>query len=119
MGNVLTKPSASSNSGPVSEAISVAGWERCSPDVVISALRLIALAAQAHVCTLTWPQVREDEPDALDAGKKILIEQRRPALDQNRIPDFSATVCISLSPRPERLTSRILSFGSVVASLAA
>jgi len=35
------------------------------------------------------------------------------------IPDFSATVCISLSPRPERLTSRILSFGSVVASLAA
>jgi len=68
MGNVLTKPSASSSSGPVFEAISVAGWERCSSDVVISALRLTALAAQANVCTLTWPQVRENEPDALDAG---------------------------------------------------
>jgi hypothetical protein len=38
---------------------------------------------------------------------------------QNVIPDFSATVCISLSPRPERLTSRILSFGRVGASLPA
>ena len=28
-------------------------------------------------------------------------------------PGFSATVCMSLSPRPERLTSRILSLGRV------
>jgi DNA-binding PucR family transcriptional regulator len=68
MANVLTQPSASSTSGPVSEAITVAGWERCSPDVVISALRLIALAAHANVCTLAWPQVSENEPEALDAG---------------------------------------------------
>ena len=32
------------------------------------------------------------------------------ARHQNWIPDFSATVCMSLSPRPERLTSRIASF---------
>ena len=35
------------------------------------------------------------------------------------MPDFSATVCMSLSPRPERLTSRIWSFGSRGAIFAA
>ncbi|MPN02541.1 hypothetical protein SDC9_149757 [bioreactor metagenome] len=41
------------------------------------------------------------------------------ARHQKTIPDFSATVCMSLSPRPERLTSRILSLPSVGANLAA
>ena len=38
---------------------------------------------------------------------------------QNLMPDFSATVCMSLSPRPERLMSRIWSFlmrGAILAA---
>ena len=52
-------------------------------------------------------------------GQRPCRNTRRGREDQNWMPDFSATVCISLSPRPDRLTSRTLSFGGVGASLAA
>src|SRR5690606_19270842 len=45
--------------------------------------------------------------------------QRAVLLQSNFNPMRWATVCISLSPRPDRLASTILSLGSVAASLAA
>src|SRR4029434_11254201 len=50
-----------------------------------------------------------------DAGLRLGVGERLEAtLDsrhQSFFPERSATVCMSLSPRPERLTRRIASFG--------
>src|SRR6185503_7018810 len=89
----------------------------------------IGFAAQAVrvvpvILTETIRRVRDDEIHARlghagDAIEEISVDERRARVAQSWIPDFSATVCMSLSPRPERLTSRIPSSGSVGASFAA
>src|SRR5207237_6320659 len=49
-----------------------------------------------------------NEPLALRLGERL--ERALDARHQSFLPERSATVCRSLSPRPERLTSRIASF---------
>src|SRR6476659_11475663 len=50
-----------------------------------------------------------DERLALRPGERL--EAALDARHQSFFPERSATVCMSLSPRPERLTSRTASFG--------
>src|SRR6185436_5975183 len=50
-----------------------------------------------------------DERLALRPGERL--EAALDARHQSFLPERSATVCMSLSPRPERLTSRLASFG--------
>src|SRR5439155_22283738 len=56
---------------------------------------------------------RLGDPD--DTIEEIPVEEPCARVAQNWIPDFSSTVCISFSPRPERLTRRIIYFYCVVA----
>jgi hypothetical protein len=79
-----------------------------SPAVMkgISALR----PRRPQALKTVWIRHVRSHCEAASAARDIQV--------QNWMPERSATVCMSLSPRPERLTSRILSFGSVGASLA-
>src|SRR5258706_4718906 len=83
------------------------------------AVRVVAVVLTEAVRGIGDDEIHARIGDADDAIEEISVEERCARFAQNWIPDFSATVCIYLSPRPERLTSTILSFWSVRASFAA
>src|SRR5882724_3891840 len=91
--------------------------------LAVEAIRIVAVVLPQAVGRIGDDEIDARVPHASDALEEIEVDQIRATCTrmraQNLIPDFSATVCMSLSPRPERLTSRILSFGKVGASFAA
>jgi DNA-binding PucR family transcriptional regulator len=52
---------------PVSATEAIAGWQRASSEVVTSALRVVALAADAEICCLLWPDPAQADAGALRA----------------------------------------------------
>ena len=99
---------------------SAIGSEKGTPSSMMSA------PARTSACSSGTVSAGSGSPAVMN-GDQRLSPLRLQALEyglyschgQNLMPDFSATVCMSLSPRPERLTSSSLSFARVGASLAA
>src|SRR5438128_2339243 len=87
--------------------------------VPAQAVRVVPVVLAEAVRRVGDDEIHARLGDADDAVEQISVEERCVRVAQNWIPDFSATVCMSLSPRPERLTRRILSLGSEGASFAA
>src|SRR5438876_325176 len=83
------------------------------------AVRVVPVVLAEAVRRVGDDEIHARLGDADDAVEQISVEEHCVRVAQNWIPDFSATVCMSLSPRPERLTRRILSLGSDGASFAA
>lgn len=70
---------------PVSDGLTIAGWDRCSSDVVRGALGLVALALDAEVCCLCWGPEGSGAPAALDVGVAVSdAEDRRSWLELAR-----------------------------------
>lgn len=68
MAQALTRAARSPRTSPEeARTLAVAGWERCAPTVVTSALRLAALAVDADRCCLLW-RTGAHGHEALDAG---------------------------------------------------
>jgi hypothetical protein len=92
---------------------SAIGSENGTPSSMMSA----PPATSACISGTVWSGSRVaggDERDQRLAALRLQALEtviRDAGAGQNWMPDFSATVCMSLSPRPERLTSRILSLG--------
>src|SRR6266705_488945 len=87
--------------------------------VPAQAVRVVQLVLAEAVRRIGGVEIHARLGDADDAVEQISVEERCVRVAQNWIPDFSASMCMSLSPRPERLTRRILSLGSDGASFAA
>src|SRR5437762_3407504 len=83
------------------------------------AVRVVPVVLAEPVRGIGNDEIHARIGDASDAIEEISVEERCARVAQNWIPDFAATVCMSLSPRPERLTSRIASLDSAGASFAA
>jgi DNA-binding PucR family transcriptional regulator len=62
---------------PVARTETIAGWERCSSEIVGSMLRVVALASDADVCCLAWTDPASGAVQAVDVSPTATTEHER------------------------------------------